>query len=147
VADEEEAMNAAPSSSTPPVWLVRDPLLPLLPHILSSPNPAETLAEMISAFRHQRGFQPCSLSPTQLYEAAVLHVRVEMHGRGSPGDMAQIYSLSANDVGRWLAAQEESEQVGRVWVADEGMSSVQAVRFWSLSSVFGWGRHRACRGS
>ena len=67
------------------------------------------------------------MQANDLLDGALLHVRVAMRGRGSPGDMAEIHGMPADDISRWEAAQVESEIVGRVWIAGEGISAIQEV--------------------
>ena len=109
------------------VWVLRNPILSLLPHIISAEDPAEVLLEMTNAFRTQRGIKACLLSSSAFYNSALLQVRVEMRGRGSPGDMAQIHSMDAGEVLEWENAHQEDQDIGRVWIAGEGKSAIQEV--------------------
>jgi ribonuclease P/MRP protein subunit POP1 len=95
--DEEATVNGSPA--TP--WLVQTPILELLPHIRV--NPEKTLSEIINAFRSQRNMPPIS---QDLYPSALVHVRIEVIGRGSPKDMAYIYGLSAEEREAWLDAED-----------------------------------------
>jgi ribonuclease P/MRP protein subunit POP1 len=83
-------------------WLIQTPMLELLPH-LNGPHPEETLAEIINAFRIQRGMSPIN---RDLYPSALLQVRIALLGRGSPKDMAYIYALSGEEREEWLDAED-----------------------------------------
>jgi len=61
-----------------------------------------------------------------------VHVRVEVSGRGSPGDMTVIYLLSSEGRQTWLEAQEQDILLGRAGHAelvtiDNDVSEIQRV--------------------
>lgn len=63
---------------------------------------------MLNAFRAQRGMTPLSANKAdQLFDTALIHVEVQVLGRGSPGDMAIVYALSAGDRETWIKALED----------------------------------------
>lgn len=117
----------------PDVWLVSTPLLDLLPgpgrssSPFSAGDPVATLKLATDAFRAQRGFGPMAFGARALYDAAVVHVRLEMPGRGSPGDMAYVYALQADELREWLDAVREEKEVGRTYFGGDGQGRVQTV--------------------
>ena len=64
-----------------------------------------------------------------MYDTAILHVRLEVLGRGSPGDMAEIRALDSEGRGVWLDAMRRDETVGKmVWdTSAETKSALQEV--------------------
>jgi ribonuclease P/MRP protein subunit POP1 len=134
--DEEASINAAPIlpsvSSTPVIspWLLPDTFLPILTPISSTASPAIQLLKAINAFRSQRALAPIPSSRAEtIYDTAILHVRVEVFGRGSPGDMAEIHALDSEERGVWLDARRRDETVGKLtWDASaEPKSALQVV--------------------
>jgi hypothetical protein len=133
---EEASINAAPvvlSVSTTPItspWLLPDTFLPILRPMSTIASPATQLLKAINAFRSQRALAPIPSSRAEtMYDTAILHVRVEVLGRGSPGDMAEIHALDAEERGLWLEARTRDETVGRLtWNATaEPKSALQEV--------------------
>ncbi|OCF38687.1 hypothetical protein I317_07538 [Kwoniella heveanensis CBS 569] len=105
--------SAATIASTP--WLV-PPFIAT--HILHNCTPSR-LTRIFSTYRSQRGIPPLSLdnaNAEKMYNAALVNVEIILLGRGSPGDMARIYSLpSAGERETWIEAYE---------TGDEGSESV-----------------------
>lgn len=137
--DEETATNTGDTPLRP--WLVTGPIRRFI-HALcdGKPEPQTTLLKVINAFRQQRDMStfPSSSADT-LYTSALVHVRLEIECRGSPGDMAIVYSLSAEEKTRWLEAKEDDSKYDRAaWDLDEPKSEMQRVRlvFLVLSSFF-----------
>lgn len=99
--DEETALNGTAESVEP--WLVGSPLIQYLDNLVSAPEPAAFLLKMVNAFRAQRHMAvlPDSIQST-LYTQGLLHVRLDMLGRGSPGDVAVIYALGPDEREQWL---------------------------------------------
>lgn len=54
----------------------------------------------IDAFRKQRGMTVRS----DMGKSGVVHVRLEVEGRGSPGRMGQIYQLNTEERAQWIQA-------------------------------------------
>ncbi|ODN98010.1 hypothetical protein I350_07651 [Cryptococcus amylolentus CBS 6273] len=86
----------------------------LLPHPFStyispSLDPLQLL-EQLNTFRRQRSL--AALPPTKteaLFNEAVLHVDIDVLGRGSPGDMAMICGLVGEKREKWIQAYERED--------------------------------------
>jgi ribonuclease P/MRP protein subunit POP1 len=83
---EEERMND-PGSSREHIWA--------LPSILK--DHAGKAQGAVNAFRSQRGMD----SVEGLETTGIVHVTLEVEGRGSPGRMAQIYALTKEERTQW----------------------------------------------
>jgi ribonuclease P/MRP protein subunit POP1 len=95
-------------------WLLTIPLIRYIDKL----TPARLL-EVINAFRKERGMAVLPGSEAdELWNTGLVHVRVEMVGRGSPGDNAIIYSLDEDERSLWVNAQEREENLGRAGYAD-----------------------------
>jgi ribonuclease P/MRP protein subunit POP1 len=111
--DEEMEMNATKMESIQP-WLFTYPLVEHITTIVNASEPMAILLKLINAFRSQRGLGILeSTLAEELYSTALVQVKVEMDGRGSPGDMAIIYSLDMDERTTWLRAKERDRQYGR----------------------------------
>lgn len=112
VSAEEEAING---KKTHAPWLVTTPISEMLPRgdgatPFDKGDASITLLHIINAFRVQRSFAPFPPHVARtVFEAALVHVRVEMHGRGSPSDMAHIYAMGSDEVVEWVKAAEGGE--------------------------------------
>lgn len=125
--DEEESLNGEPLVRP---WSLSGPALRYIDALLSGKSePEETLLRVINAFREQRNMSTIPSSSTDgLYSSALVHVRLELECRGSPGDMAIIYSLSPDERERWLDAKEDDSKYGRAaWDLDEPKREMQRV--------------------
>lgn len=129
--DEEAALNGDHKGvDTRQPWLLTGPLRPFIDSIWGrSEGPSATLLKIVNAFRRQRQYP--TLTPNaadDLYASALLHVRLEVEGRGSPGDMAIIYALSIQERQAWLAAKDKDEKYGRAdWDQDDPRRDMQKV--------------------
>lgn len=132
--DEESTINGSETANSP--WLVTGPIRLHIDAICNrNKAPQATLLKIVNAFREQRGCP--ALQPTiaeSLYSTAVLHVRLEVEARGSPGDMAIIYSISAKEREAWLSAKEKDEKYGRAdWDQNDPKREMQKVNSPSAS--------------
>ncbi|WVF71156.1 hypothetical protein IAT40_005954 [Kwoniella sp. CBS 6097] len=113
--------SSTSSASTSP-WLVPTSIASHLSHTCS---PAK-LQLILNIYRSQRGIPPLAtttISAERLFDTALVNVEINVLGRGSPGDMAHIYSLpplSSNSDGvltvvagerqKWIEAYEASDE-------------------------------------
>jgi ribonuclease P/MRP protein subunit POP1 len=102
--DEEESMSAKG------VWL--------LPSALAAH--ADKAEGAVNAFRKARGMAPL---PSGFSASAVVHVKLEVEGRGSPGRMAEIHALGDGERAEWIEAV--CEGADRL---HDGVSHAQLVR-------------------
>lgn len=126
--DEEATMNGSALPTRP--WLVTGPIRPFIKAICErAEGPQATLLKAVNAFRQQRGSPTLPLADAEgLYSTALLHVRLEVEGRGSPGDMAIIYGLSPDERAQWLVAREKDAKYGRAdWDQDDPKREMQKV--------------------
>ncbi|OXG28540.1 ribonuclease P/MRP protein subunit POP1 [Cryptococcus neoformans Bt120] len=97
---EEAALNGEPS--THPYLLPH----PFTAHLEASLTPSKLLKN-INTFRSQRGLSALpSVRQAKLFREAVLHVELNVVGRGSPGDMAVICGLTEEERKAWIGAYE-----------------------------------------
>lgn len=97
---EEAALNGEPS--THPYLLPH----PFTAHLEASLTPSKLLKN-INTFRSQRGLSALpSARQAKLFREAVLHVELNVVGRGSPGDMAVICGLTEEERKAWIGAYE-----------------------------------------
>lgn len=130
---EEMETNGKKDKGTSEPWLFALPLSEHLSAIVQSPTPPEVLLKLVNAFRRQRGSSILSEAlATELYDTALVHVKVEVEGRGSPGDMAILYALDQAEREKWLQAKAIDRQYGRMdWHAgstEEPKAEMQKVR-------------------
>ncbi|EIW65998.1 hypothetical protein TREMEDRAFT_70391 [Tremella mesenterica DSM 1558] len=104
---EEEYINNPPLSDQKdplPIILLSPTLTPHLPR-LQGVNGPEVFQKMMMAYRTQRQMPILTKSVLgSLWDRTMLHVKVEMVGRGNPGDMAIIYSLYSKEREKWVKA-------------------------------------------
>ena len=86
--DEEESMSAKGA------WL--------FPSSLAAH--AEQVEGVINAFRSARGM---ALLAGGFAASAVVHVKLEVEGRGSPGRMAELHALQAEERAKWIDAVDK----------------------------------------
>lgn len=112
--DEEMEMNDTRQKEIVQPWLFTHPLVDHLPLLVKSAEPKSILLKLVNTFRSQRSSATLDVRlAEELYTTALVQVKVEMDGRGSPGDMAIIYSLDAGERDIWLAAKGRDKQYGR----------------------------------
>lgn len=107
---EEVLINGRIDILTP--WIITSPILGYMDIFKKSSNPSKSLVTIINAFRQQRSMTVLSDSPVMqkdLFNSALVNVRLDMLDRGSPGDMAIIYSLDKEERGEWLRALSKTE--------------------------------------
>ncbi|WVQ79961.1 hypothetical protein IAT38_002062 [Cryptococcus sp. DSM 104549] len=110
---EELALNG---TSPPSIYLLPHPFSS---HLTPSTTP-KTLLKMFNAFRSQRSLPPFPPSKADdLFKEAVLHVELNVLGRGSPGDMAVICGLGAEERREWIAAYEKGGEGDELVFAGE----------------------------
>ncbi len=122
-------MNGSTKDMLQP-WLLASPITEFVPQIANSSNPCNQLLKVINAFRTQRSMTALpTTAATDLSSSALVHVKVEMLGRGSPDDMAMIYKLRVEERGDWLRAYELEKSLGRAGHAEmhAEISEVQRV--------------------
>ena len=88
---EEEAMNSTDGTASD-IWA-------LPPSLIDYTDRAEGA---IKAFRKQRG-----MADRETRGHAVVHVKLETEGRGSPGRMAEIYALGKQERADWIVAVDK----------------------------------------
>jgi len=106
ITEEEVLANGDTATSTDIIpWLFPSHLAEYLNSMIASRDPHFRVLDLLNAFRSQRGM---SALPTdtalELYSTALVHVRVNVLGRGSPADLAIIYSPSIEEREAWLLA-------------------------------------------
>lgn len=82
-------------------------------------NHVEKAEGAVNAFRRQRGMKPL---PEGAERTALVQVKLEVQGRGSPGRMAQIFSLDTKNRARWIKAVDQGADR-----LSEGTSEAQTV--------------------
>lgn len=126
--DEESLMNGSELTNKP--WLFTGPIRPFIDVILTrKEGPSSTLSKIVNTYRYQRNIPDIPSSASEgLYASALVHIRLEVECRGSPGDVAIIYSISAEERNQWLAAKERDARYGRAdWDQDEPKREMQKV--------------------
>jgi ribonuclease P/MRP protein subunit POP1 len=115
IGDEEEVeMNGKAKAELLQPWLFTRPLTDHLSALIKAHEPMSTLLKLVNTFRSQRGSAILDAKlAEELYSTAVVQVKVEMDGRGSPGDMAIIYALDNEERATWLAAKARDGLYGR----------------------------------
>ncbi|KAI5991699.1 ribonucleases P/MRP protein subunit POP1-domain-containing protein [Pisolithus orientalis] len=107
----EEVRPVLAKTSVRP-WLLRGPKVP---SILSdvSLDPPEFL-ERINKLRERHHMVPLDrdVDAAQLWQTALVMVRIKMVGRGVPSDLAGIYKMDDIEARKWLAAIRQSTSVG-----------------------------------
>ncbi|WWC89050.1 uncharacterized protein L201_003968 [Kwoniella dendrophila CBS 6074] len=110
----EEIILNSPTPTTKP-WLLPSPFT----SHLTSKLDASTLLKMINAFRKQRNMAPVAFEKgLQSFATALVHVEVNVLGRGSPGDMAIIYMLPRGERCKWIEAYERRDKAGSGEMSD-----------------------------
>lgn len=141
--EEERRTNGSGHGARP--WLVTSPLTEYIEAMSVSADVPGKLLAIINAFRAKRAmFILSTSSASDLYSSALVHVRVNMLGRGSLEDMAVLYALSRDERGAWLQAHGLDRASGRarheLSSGDSEISEAQRVRIpctialWVLTS-------------
>lgn len=130
--DEESILNAGKAEVSAPArpWLFTGPVRRYFNALHNhGQDPRDTLLKVINAFREQRGMSTLAQSSADnLYSSALVHVRVEVECRGSPGDMAIIYAIPSEERQRWLDAKDDDSKYGRAaWDLEEPKREMQKV--------------------
>jgi ribonuclease P/MRP protein subunit POP1 len=119
--DEESEINEPSLDITP--WLLAQFFTSYIPTL----TPCRLL-NLLNAFRKERKLQAIPLAEQSgLWESALVHVRVEMLGRGSPGDMAVVYRLDPQERLEWLEALEKDKEFGRAGYTGDSLLDVQSM--------------------
>jgi len=105
LAEEEIFLNGAKSSQPANPWLLVSPLTQYIEAVARADTPPIKLLAVINAFRSQRSMSafPDTMG-VDIYSTSLLHVRLKVLGRGSPSDMAIIYTLSSQERDLWVHA-------------------------------------------
>ena len=104
--------------------------------ITRSRGPSDQLLAIINAFRLQRSMRPLQpTSASEMYRSALLNVQVEMLGRGSPGDMAVIYMISAEERKDWIHAHELDVNLGRAGYLDPAIGDFPVSEIQKVSEI------------
>lgn len=132
IQDEELALNGRPGQSKViRPWLIASPIIENLQTIVVSQNPPKTLSAIVNIFRKQRSLsntKVSSIPPNDLFDSALFHVKINMLGRGSPGDMALIYSMDGSQRQEWLSGLEQDGEMGRAnSLGEVGVGEIQRV--------------------
>lgn len=79
----------------------------ILERLCTATDPCAYLIAAVNAFRKRRGLSELSRdSATEIYASSVLHVNLDVVGRGSPSDMAMLYPLDAEERAAWCDAYQ-----------------------------------------
>lgn len=114
VENEEEVDMNGKSGEIQQPWLLTSPLVNHIDALVKSSDPATILLRLVNTFRSQRGSATLGDKlGEELYSTALVQVKIEMDGRGSPGDMAIIYALDGDERRTWLEAKARDGQYGR----------------------------------
>ena len=107
-----------PASTSDPLirpWLLGDPCArTIVENIARLLAPAPGLLSEINALRRKRELPPldASVDASDLLQAALVHVRVTLCGRGAPDDMAFMYALDDREARAWAKAHHQQGLVG-----------------------------------
>lgn len=89
-------------------WLLDASLIPIVKRLALSKDPKASLMSAVNTFRQRRGLDPLPKEQAaSLFNSCLCHVTVDVLGRGSPADMAMLYSVSAEERCKWLQALED----------------------------------------
>lgn len=129
---EEVEMNV--DTESVPTWLLcGQDVRVIVGKLLTSTNPGTILQAEINAMRAKRSLDP--LTGPQLLEGALVGVRIKMHGRGSPEDMAMLYAMSDEEVVAWAKDMKRSEAEKAMNVDEEEESAVSTFHPHGLGSL------------
>jgi ribonuclease P/MRP protein subunit POP1 len=119
--EEEVEMNGRTGEMIQQPWLFTRLLADHIAALVTSPDPAVTLLKLVNTFRSQRSLAILGEKlGEELYSTALVQVKVEMDGRGSPGDMAIIHALDEVARETWLEAKARDGQYGRAdWLTTD----------------------------
>jgi ribonuclease P/MRP protein subunit POP1 len=134
--EEEVEMNGRTSEIQQP-WLFTRPLLDHIVALVKGSEPERVLLRLVNTFRSQRGLAILDEKlGAELYSTALVQVKVEMDGRGSPGDMAIIYALEEEARGTWLEAKARDGQYGRAdWLTTDAEPKSQLQQVCQISPL------------
>ncbi|WWD17028.1 hypothetical protein CI109_101465 [Kwoniella shandongensis] len=142
----KDGKDPTPAQTIKP-WLLTSPFTQHLKLTTS----ADDILAMMNAFRTQRKMPSLAKEKaTELFETALVHVEINLLGRGSPGDMAMIYNLPADLRDEWIAAYERGgliqagdisdlQQLGEVLPKEEEIIGYTSTGNISLSRGTGHG--------
>lgn len=86
-------------------WLLCGPQVPsVLNTIFSMLNPTAGLLEELKRLRMKRNLDPIGsiANADSLWKGALVRVRVNLLGRGSPGELAMLYQTEDKDLRQWI---------------------------------------------
>lgn len=109
-------------------WLLRGAGVPAMLQNLSSMfNPGAGLLDFINQARVKRGLDPLKTGTRtdELWQSALITVRVILCGRGNPEDLAMIYALDDAEAKKWHDAEARRQQ-GATSLLDEGEDDTQS---------------------
>ncbi|EED77921.1 predicted protein [Postia placenta Mad-698-R] len=109
-------------------WLLRGVGVPAMLQNLSSMfNPGAGLLDFINQARVKRGLDPLKTGTRtdELWQSALITVRVILCGRGNPEDLAMIYALDDAEAKKWHDAEARRQQ-GATSLLDEGEDDTQS---------------------
>jgi ribonuclease P/MRP protein subunit POP1 len=111
--------NRKPFSAHP--WILRGADVgDIIKKISTMLNAAAGLYAEIVSLREKRNMNPVSIpiSADELLRSALVHVRLEMPGRGAPEDFANIYEMNDIEATKWKRLKELRRRPG---VEEEGI--------------------------
>jgi len=112
--NEEEVETNGRTGEIQQPWLFTRPLVDHIAALVKASEPERMMLKLVNTFRTQRGLAILGEKlGEELYSTALVQVKVEMDGRGSPGDMAIIYALDEDTRKTWLEAKARDGQYGR----------------------------------
>lgn len=109
IVDTHEASPLQSDQHTGRPWLIRPPLTRCLDGFASDPARASELLAQINSFRRKRGL-PETQNADDIFYSAVISVRIDVIGKGSPDDLAIIYRVGSCHRSAWLAAETERKE-------------------------------------
>lgn len=89
-------------------WLLRGPKThDIVAAVASAADRPAALLEQINALRQNRNMVPLGdlVSATDLWQRALVRVRLRYCGRGCPQDLAVIYGMDDLEAGKWIKAE------------------------------------------
>ena len=145
---EEVEINGRTNSANLQPWLFTRTLADHIPALVKSADPTATLLKVVNTFRSQRGSATLGVNLAKdLYSSAVVQVKVEMDGRGSPGDMAIIYAIDEEERTTWLEAKARDGIYGRAdWATSDTEPKSELQKAWffvvkeDASLLYSWER-------
>jgi len=127
--NEDEEMNVDASPKIQPWLLTGSDVSSLVSSLSSRPNEkqAEALLAHVNERRTMRSLGELSLAGVNktetLLKSALVNVKIYMHSKGAPGDLAMIYKIPDEELGEWREVISRNPDA----VGDNGMKNIEEV--------------------